>query len=145
MKNAFIVAGFALALSLASCSTTEVPPVAVDTTVSLGTGTLESALIGGKLSSKPGFTLYKFAKDTQGGTTSTCNGGCATNWPPLTVASAAALVSPAAAPKTFATITRSDGTLQVSYDGWALYFYAGDSAAGSSNGSSVANWSLASK
>jgi predicted lipoprotein with Yx(FWY)xxD motif len=144
MKNALIFAGFALALSLASCSTTSAPP-ASDTTVSLGAGTLDGVLIGGQLSNKPSFTLYKFAKDTQGATVSACNGACATNWPPLTVASAAALVSPSAAPKILATITRGDGTVQVTYDGWPLYFYAGDSAAGSSNGSTVPNWSLASK
>ncbi len=142
MKNALTVAGFVFVLSFVSCNNT---PAAPDPTVSLGTGTLAAALVGGTPASKPGFTLYKFAKDTQGGTTSACNGGCATTWPPLTVAAAANLVTPPAATKTFATVTRADGAVQVTYNGWPLYFYSGDTAVGSSSGSAVANWSIAEK
>jgi hypothetical protein len=35
------------------------------------------------------------------------------------------------------TISRSDGTKQVTYAGHPLYFYAGDSAAGQTNGQGI--------
>jgi hypothetical protein len=34
-------------------------------------------------------------------------------------------------------ITRSDGTKQVTYDGHALYYYSGDTAAGQTNGQGI--------
>ena len=38
---------------------------------------------GGKLTDKAGMTLYTFDKDPVGMGKSTCNDGCAKNWPPL--------------------------------------------------------------
>jgi CxxC motif-containing protein (DUF1111 family) len=61
--------------------------------------------------------------------TSTCNGGCATSWPPLLVSDGAA-----SGVANLGTITRNDGTEQASYNGRPLYFYSGDSAAGDANG-----------
>src|SRR5205823_2547774 len=50
------------------------------------TGVTNNPKIGKKavLVDSKGFTLYDFEKDKQGGTTSTCNGACASVWPPLT-------------------------------------------------------------
>ncbi|NNF17103.1 MAG: c-type cytochrome [Gammaproteobacteria bacterium] len=85
-------------------------------------------LVGGPGSPSPGYTLYVFDNDI-GSPGSTCNGGCATAWPPLLVnddgASGAASLS---------TVVRDDGTLQVAYEGRPLYFYAGDVNPGDTNG-----------
>jgi predicted lipoprotein with Yx(FWY)xxD motif len=32
------------------------------------------------------------------------------------------------------TITRDDGTMQATYNGWPLYYYSGDAAPGDING-----------
>ena len=58
-----------------------------------------------------GLTLYKFSADS--GNMSACNGGCTAVWPPLTVAAGTTPKGGPGTGGTFATITRTDGTLQV--------------------------------
>ena len=87
-----------------------------------------------------GKTLYMFTNDTQNSGKSTCNGQCATNWPPFTLddgetATAGAGVTAAK----ISTITRDDGKKQVAYDGWPVYYYAADTAAGQTNGQGLNN------
>ena len=95
-------------------------------------GSLKSATIGGAtvLTSSRGFTLYSFAPDTS--TKSNCNGTCAQNWPPLTGPATAAGVT-----GTFGTITRSDGSVQATFDGHPLYTFAGDTAPGQNTGNGL--------
>ena len=88
--------------------------------------------LGAFLTGQNGMTLYVLTKDCAD--MSTCTGTCATNWPPLTVSAAAAITGPAGATGTFATLTRADGTMQVSYNHMPLYYYAGDSSAGDTLG-----------
>jgi predicted lipoprotein with Yx(FWY)xxD motif len=96
-------------------------------------GTLKTARIGGVmvLTNAQGFTLYWFAPDTA--TRSTCYGTCAGYWPPVSG-------TPSAGPGvtgTLATISRSDGTTQVTYDGHPLYTYVGDTAPGQAFGNNL--------
>jgi predicted lipoprotein with Yx(FWY)xxD motif len=87
-------------------------------------------------------TLYVLTTDTAD--TSTCTGTCATTWPPLTAASGAIITGPVGATSTFATITRSDGTVQVTYNHMPLYYYSGDSAPGDATGQGKNNtWFVA--
>ncbi len=89
-----------------------------------------------------GKTLYVFSKDTA--TSSACEGQCAQTWPPVTLPAGASLPSVAAATGTFATITRSDGSMQLTYKGHPLYTYSGDSNPGDTNGDGVGGlWSVA--
>jgi predicted lipoprotein with Yx(FWY)xxD motif len=78
-----------------------------------------------------GRALYLWAAD--GRNTSTCSGACATYWPPLT-ATGTPKVSGGASAVDLGTITRSDGSKQVTYNGHALYYYAGDAGPGQTNG-----------
>ncbi len=147
MKIKLAIAALALFTALAGCSSSAVNN---DTIILVGqSGTLLNNLYAGKLAgAKSEFTLYKFASDTKGGTTSACTGACATTWPPLTVTSTAQLRAPTTAPKALATIARTDiaaGTLQVTYDGYPLYFYSGDTALGKTDGLSDTNWTLVAK
>ena len=87
----------------------------------------------GVLATPAGATLYTFDKDTAGSGKSTCNGPCATNWPPL-----AAQASDAAAGD-WTIVTRDDGTKQWAFKGWPLYTYAKDAKAGDATGDGKGN------
>ena len=78
-----------------------------------------------------GRTVYLWVKDGTG--SSACSGACAALWPPVTT-SGSPTASGSAKASDLGTITRSDGTKQVTYDGHPLYYYAGDSSAGQTNG-----------
>jgi predicted lipoprotein with Yx(FWY)xxD motif len=83
---------------------------------------------------KSGLTVYSFTKDVKDSGTSNCTDGCADTWPPLTVAAGATPTGASALTGTLATITRDDGTLQVTYNGKPLYFFKNDKAPGDANG-----------
>jgi predicted lipoprotein with Yx(FWY)xxD motif len=57
---------------------------------------------------------------------SACSGACAGAWPPVP-ADGKATVADRAEISALGTITRPDGTKQVTYDGHPLYYFAGDS------------------
>jgi predicted lipoprotein with Yx(FWY)xxD motif len=98
--------------------------------------TVANTKVGGTiLVNASGLTLYKFSADSAG--MSACSGACAMAWPPVTVASGLRPTGGSGATGTFGTITRSDGTLQVTYNGSPLYTFAGDSAAGDTNGQNL--------
>ena len=81
-----------------------------------------------------GRTVYEFANDT--GNTSTCNGDCAHDWPPV-----AATGTPPAAPTgvsgDLGSTTREDGTGQLTVAGHPVYTFEGDSAPGQTNGNGI--------
>ena len=96
-------------------------------------GGLKTATIGGVrvLTSSRGLTLYWFAPDTP--TSSACTGSCAAYWPPVKGPAAAAV----ALPGQLGTITRSDGSLQATYNGHPLYTYIADTAPGQARGNNI--------
>jgi predicted lipoprotein with Yx(FWY)xxD motif len=119
----------------ATAAAGETPTEAVPVT---GTGTVnvsESADFGPILVNSEGFSLYLFMQDTQNSSTSTCTDadGCTAEWPPLITAEDP-VAGEGVDETLLGTITRDDGTLQVTYNGWPLYLYAGDTAAGDTNG-----------
>ena len=79
-------------------------------------------------------TVYMFEGDHA--STSACTGTCAQVWPPVTSAAAATAAS-GAVTADLGTITRSDGTTQVTYKGHPLYFYAKDKDDGDAYGQNV--------
>jgi predicted lipoprotein with Yx(FWY)xxD motif len=81
-----------------------------------------------------GMTLYNFTKDTKDSGKSACSGGCIATWPALTVAAGGTPTGGDGVTGTLATITRDDGTLQVTYNGLPLYFFKNDKAPGDLNG-----------
>jgi predicted lipoprotein with Yx(FWY)xxD motif len=79
-----------------------------------------------------GRTLYLFEADK--GDKSTCNGACASLWPPATVTGTATTAGPGLAANQIGTTQRSDGKRQLTYSGHPLYRYAADSKPGQANG-----------
>ncbi|WP_028957558.1 hypothetical protein [Sulfitobacter sp. 20_GPM-1509m] len=88
-----------------------------------------AGMSGGVLADGKGMTLYIFDKDAPG--TSNCYAGCAANWPPF-VAKAGA-----SADGDFSLVTRKDGAEQWAFKGMPLYYWAGDSKPGDTNGDGV--------
>lgn len=84
-----------------------------------------------------GFTVYRFDSDTADPPTSACAGDCAEVWPPVTVGAAADLGAEGVDPALLGTLTRDDGSLQVTLAGWPLYRYAQDAVPGDALGHGV--------
>ncbi len=82
------------------------------------------------LTDSNGMTLYYFTKDVSG--SSVCTGGCSNAWPAFSAGTVSAPASVDAS--AFGTITRDDGTPQTTYNGWPLYYFAGDKAPGDMKG-----------
>ena len=89
--------------------------------------------LGDILTDPKGRTLYVFNKDK--GDQSACSGACASSWPALTTSGAGAPTAGSGVDSAkLATAKQADGSTQVTYDGHPLYYFAGDSAAGQTNG-----------
>ena len=95
-------------------------------------GTLGKILVDGA-----GRTLYLFAADK--GTSSTCYGSCATYWPPL-VTNGAPQAGAGVDATLLGTTNRTDGTVQVTYNGHPLYFVVTDHNPGDATGQAVNNF-----
>lgn len=88
--------------------------------------------LGTILVTSSGQTLYHLK--TEDGGHIKCTGSCATLWPPLQVKKGTKLEGVADVRHHLGTITRPDGSIQVTYDHWPLYRYSGDTKAGQTKG-----------
>jgi predicted lipoprotein with Yx(FWY)xxD motif len=95
---------------------------------------LASAGLGTVLVGPTGMTLYMFTPDTA--SASACTGSCAATWPPLT--GAVTSLGAGLNASDFGTLTRSDGTTQITFHGHPLYYFSGDQAPGDTNGQGLA-------
>jgi predicted lipoprotein with Yx(FWY)xxD motif len=133
-------AGLAAALMIAACGSSgsssgsgSASAAAPASSAAASSSALKTTTIGGAavLTNGKGFTLYWFAPDTS--TKSNCNGSCATYWPPVKGPATAG----AGVTGKLATITRSDGSVQATYNGHPLYTYVGDKAPGQATGNGL--------
>ena len=86
---------------------------------------------GTVLTDGSGRAVYLWVKDSGG--MSACTGACAGAWPPVTT-TGTATASGSAKASDLGTITRSDGSKQVTYSGHPLYYFSGDSGPGTATG-----------
>ena len=82
-----------------------------------------------------GLTVYVFDKDTPGSGESACSGQCLEAWPPVVAESEDPQVDGVTGE--VGTITRDDGTMQVTLEGYPLYYWQGDSGPGDTTGQGV--------
>ena len=112
----------------APATTTAVPAAPGEATVLVADSDL-----GQILTAANGMTVYLFTPDAQG--TPTCTAACAQTWPPLTVDDASQLSGGDGVDAALLDTTEHPaGGNQVTYNGWPLYYFAGDSAPGDTNG-----------
>ena len=72
-----------------------------------------------------GRALYGFTRDRRG-KPSTCYGDCARAWPVYFKPGGALRAGKGVKQKLVGTVKRRDGRLQVTYNGWPLYYYVND-------------------
>jgi predicted lipoprotein with Yx(FWY)xxD motif len=109
------------ALSITAVGSTNASSVALRTT------TLGKVLVGGN-----GRTLYLFTPDKG---SSTCYGKCAVVWPPLLASNPS--VGTGLNRSMLGTTKRTDGKLQVTYNGHPLYYFVKDMKAGDAKGQGI--------
>jgi predicted lipoprotein with Yx(FWY)xxD motif len=109
----------------------------------------KSDALGEYIADAEGRALYLFEADTQGpsggGAASTCKDDCAAAWPPFTTAGTTQ-VNEGVSGDLVGTLEREDGTTQVTYNGWPLYYYVKDEKPGETTGHDIedfgAEWYL---
>lgn len=97
--------------------------------------TVRKTALGYVLATASGRTIYWYAKDVKGSGVSTCTGSCLDTWPAVT--GTPSLPAGVVLNGKIGTITRPGGVVQVTYNGYPLYTYAGDTSAGSTSGNGV--------
>ena len=130
-----------LALALAACggngndnaSTSTAPPTAAGGKAAT-IGLANEGGLGKILVDSQDHTLYLFQRDT--GTTSTCTGACAEQWPPLR-APGKPVAGTGLTASRVGTTPRSDGAAEVTYNGHPLYLFSGDQKPGDTNGQGI--------
>lgn len=94
----------------------------------------DSGKLGDHLTDARGTSLYLFEKDAQ--KASACYDTCAERWPPLLAAEKPEAGKGANA-SLLGTVARKDGSMQVTYNGWPLYYFFKDTKAGETKGQGI--------
>jgi predicted lipoprotein with Yx(FWY)xxD motif len=118
----------------------DVPELSEDDITSELTGTSVKRM-GKVVVDQEGWVLYRFDGDkNKPEAKSNCDGDCAKIWPPAYTDEGKPEMQ-GVDPEDVGIVTRSDGTKQLTLDGWPLYRYAGDKKPGQWLGQNVgAKW-----
>jgi len=130
-------------LAVAACTSSGAGVNTIGGGASSGPGVIVGAAstpsFGTVLTGPNGMTLYTHAGDTA--STSSCTGSCATAWPPLETDGQP--TAQADLTGQLGTLTRPDGTTQVTYRGLPLYYWQGDTKPGDVTGNNVEGFLVA--
>jgi predicted lipoprotein with Yx(FWY)xxD motif len=106
----------------AAASPTEATPPSAGPAAPAGTAiTTADSEFGPMLFDQPGQAIYLFDKETT--SRPDCYGDCAAAWPPVLTAGPPQAAGAARA-ELLGTVARDDGSMQVTYAGHPLYYYA---------------------
>lgn len=120
---ALLIAGTALLATVPAAS-------AATSTLRTHASSLGTIVVGAH-----GRTAYVFDLDHKGTHTSACTGACLRAWSKITVrGTATTRVVVSGITGKVGTISAGAGVRQVTLNGWPLYYFVGDSAAGQVNG-----------
>jgi predicted lipoprotein with Yx(FWY)xxD motif len=117
-------------LASTSASASTAPMIPAKTTL-----TVRKTKIGYVLANATGRTVYWYSRDVKGSGKSSCASACLSAWPAVTGMPEAA--SGVKLSGNLGSITRSDGAVQATYNGYPLYTYAADMAPGDTTGNGV--------
>jgi predicted lipoprotein with Yx(FWY)xxD motif len=101
---------------------------------------LTAATVGGLgqvVTDRSGMTLYRFDQDTANPPATHCAGQCAVKWPPALVTGSGTVTLKGVDKSLVGTVTRPDGSKQLTLHGWPLYRFANDAAPGDAKGQGV--------
>jgi predicted lipoprotein with Yx(FWY)xxD motif len=113
------------------------PKLSADKTTDKLTGT-KVPKMGAVIEDEGGWVLYRFDKDTaKSKPKSACEGTCAKVWPPALTNDGKPTLKGVDS-DLVGTVTRADGTKQLTVAGWPLYRYIGDKTPGKWSGQNVA-------
>lgn len=129
------VAALSAAPSAAAPSAAASAPAASEPAGGGETIALAESTLGAILVDADGKTLYAFTNDADG--VPACYDDCAGAWPPL-LADGDVTPGDGLDATKLTTVDRTDGTKQVKYGDWPLYYFAADAAAGDTKGQGVA-------
>ena len=123
------------ATTTAAPATTTIPATTTTAAPSANAAVaIATTSLGATVTDAKGRTVYLYTPDGVGTNKSTCDGGCASLWPPVP---AAEPLDAGTTGLTLTAITRTDGTKQLAINGSPVYLYAGDSKAGDVAGQGV--------
>jgi predicted lipoprotein with Yx(FWY)xxD motif len=112
-----------------STGTRQLPPV--------GLIAKQAGQLGVVVTDSKGWTLYRYDKDTSAPPASTCDGPCAAKWPPVIANDSGQVQVNGVDANLVDTVTRTDGSKQVTINGWPVYRFSGDTAPGDTKGEGV--------
>lgn len=98
--------------------------------------------LGTVLVNQKGQTLYMLTSEKGGKITCTASNGCLHAWPEINLPSGAKAATAGSGVQSslLGTVKGGAGKTEVTYNGWPLYTYFGDSAAGQANGQGISNF-----
>jgi predicted lipoprotein with Yx(FWY)xxD motif len=128
--------------ALAGATDPSATPAAAPTTPAAAPVKLTEALtaktikkMGKVVTDQNGWVLYRFDADTAKPSKSNCEAKCEKVWPPAFTDGNPKLSGVDAS--LVGTVTRGDGSMQITLNGWPLYRYIGDKAPGQWKGQNV--------